>query len=65
MYVCGPAVTALCPPATAGVMAALDFVEPGDVIVIAAAGETSAAKLGDLWLYWAKRRAWRASCAMD
>lgn len=57
MVLCGPAVTALCPPGDLlAVMAALDFVEPGDVIVIAAVGETSAAKLGDLWLYWAKRR---------
>jgi 4-hydroxy-4-methyl-2-oxoglutarate aldolase len=56
MYVCGPAITALCPPGDLlAVMAALDYAKKGDVIVIAAGGETSAAKLGDLWLYWARR----------
>ncbi len=56
MYLCGPAVTALCPPGDLlAVMASLDFAKKGDVIVIAAGGETSAAKLGDLWLHWAKR----------
>ena len=56
MYVCGTAITALCPPGDLlAVMASLDFAKKGDVIVIAAGGETSAAKLGDLWLYWARR----------
>jgi 4-hydroxy-4-methyl-2-oxoglutarate aldolase len=56
MYVCGTAITALCHGGDLlAVMAALDFAQKGDVIVIAGAGETSAAKLGDLWLHWAKR----------
>jgi 4-hydroxy-4-methyl-2-oxoglutarate aldolase len=56
MYVCGPAVTALCAPGDLlAVMAILDFVKKGDVIVIAGAGEGLAAKLGDLWLHWANR----------
>ena len=56
MYVCGPAVTALCAPGDLlAVMAILDFVKKGDVIVIAGAGEGLAAKLGDLWLHWAHR----------
>ena len=36
-------------------MAILDFAKKGDVIVIAAGAETNAAKIGDLWLHWAKR----------
>ncbi len=56
MYVCGPAVTVLCPPGDLiGVMAVLDFVEKGDVIVIAGGNDTLAAKLGDLWVHWARR----------
>ncbi|HZP85709.1 MAG TPA: 4-hydroxy-4-methyl-2-oxoglutarate aldolase [Burkholderiales bacterium] len=54
MYLCGPAVTAFCPPGDIlAVMATLDVAKKGDVIVIAGGGETSAAKLGDLWLHWA------------
>jgi regulator of RNase E activity RraA len=50
------AVTALCAPGDLlAVMAILDFVKKGDVIVIAGAGEGLAAKLGDLWLHWAHR----------
>jgi regulator of RNase E activity RraA len=56
MYVCGPAVTALCGPGDLlAVMAVLDFVKKGDVIVIAGGGDHLAAKLGDLWLHWARR----------
>ena len=56
MYLCGPAVTAYCPPGDIlAVMATLDFVKKGDVIVIAGGGDNLAAKLGDLWLLWAAR----------
>lgn len=56
MKLCGPAITALCPPGDIlAAMASLDFAKAGDVIVIAAGGETNAAKIGDLWLAWAKR----------
>jgi len=56
MYVCGPAVTALCGPGDIlAVMAVLDFVKRGDVVVIAGGNDRLAAKLGDLWLHWAQR----------
>jgi 4-hydroxy-4-methyl-2-oxoglutarate aldolase len=56
MYVCGTAITAQCSGGDLlAVMAALDYAQQGDVIVITAGSDTSAAKLGDLWLYWAKR----------
>jgi regulator of RNase E activity RraA len=56
MYCCGPAVTALCSPGDLlAVMAILDFVKKGDVVVIAGGGDLLAAKLGDLWLHWARR----------
>jgi regulator of RNase E activity RraA len=56
MKMCGPAVTALCPPGDIlAAMAALDFVKKGDVIVIAGGGDTLEAKIGDLWLHWAHR----------
>ena len=56
MYLCGPAVTAYCPPGDIlAVMATLDFVKKGDVIVVAGGGDNLAAKLGDLWLLWAAR----------
>jgi regulator of RNase E activity RraA len=56
MKMCGPAVTALCPPGDIlACMAALDFVKKGDVIVIAGGGDTLEAKIGDLWLHWAHR----------
>jgi 4-hydroxy-4-methyl-2-oxoglutarate aldolase len=56
MKLCGPAVTAFCSPGDIlAAMAILDFVRKGDVIVIAAGAETNAAKVGDLWLHWAKR----------
>lgn len=56
MYVCGPAVTAFCQPGDIlAVMASLDYAQKGDVIVIAGGGDSLAAKLGDLWLYWAAK----------
>jgi 4-hydroxy-4-methyl-2-oxoglutarate aldolase len=56
MRFCGPAVTAFCGPMdNLAAMAVLDFVARGDVIVIAATGDTTAATIGDLWAFWAKR----------
>ena len=56
MKLCGPAITAFCSPGDIlAAMAILDFARKGDVIVIAAGAETNAAKIGDLWLHWAKR----------
>lgn len=56
MQFCGTAVTALCGPMdNLAAMAVLDFVKPGDVIVIAAAGDEFAAIIGDLWAIWAKQ----------
>jgi 4-hydroxy-4-methyl-2-oxoglutarate aldolase len=56
MRFCGTAVTAFCGPMdNLAAMAILDYVQPGDVIVIAAAGDESAATIGDLWAFWAKR----------
>lgn len=56
MQLCGPAITAFCSPGDIlAAMAILDFAKKGDVIVIAAGAETNAAKIGDLWLHWAKR----------
>jgi 4-hydroxy-4-methyl-2-oxoglutarate aldolase len=56
MQLCGPAITAFCSPGDIlAAMAVLDFAKKGDVIVIAAGAETNAAKIGDLWLHWAKR----------
>jgi len=56
MKLCGPAITAFCSPGDIlAAMAILDFAKKGDVIVIAAGAETNAAKIGDLWLHWAKR----------
>jgi regulator of RNase E activity RraA len=36
-------------------MASLDYARKGDVIVIAAKGDETAAVIGDRWAYWAKR----------
>lgn len=56
MRFCGPAVTAFCGPMdNLAAMAVLDFVAKGDVIVIATTGDTTAATIGDLWAFWAKR----------
>ena len=56
MSFCGPALTAKCGPGDIlAAMAILDYARKGDVIVIAAGGDVSAAKIGDLWLHWARR----------
>jgi len=56
MTLCGPALTAKCAPGDIlAAMAILDYAKKGDVIVIAAGGDVSAAKIGDLWLAWAAR----------
>lgn len=56
MKFCGTAVTALCGPMdNLAAMASLDFIEPGDVIVISAGGDDHAAIIGDLWAMWARR----------
>ncbi len=52
----GTAVTAFCGPMdNLAAMASLDFVSPGDVLVLATGSNLSAAVVGDLWLHWAKR----------
>jgi 4-hydroxy-4-methyl-2-oxoglutarate aldolase len=57
MRFCGPAVTAFCAPMDIlAAMASLDFVKPGDVIVIGTAGNRTAATVGDLWLAGAKKK---------
>jgi 4-hydroxy-4-methyl-2-oxoglutarate aldolase len=56
MRFCGTAVTAYCGPMdNLAAMAVLDFLRPGDVIVIASGGNDTAAVIGDLWALWAKR----------
>jgi 4-hydroxy-4-methyl-2-oxoglutarate aldolase len=56
MRFCGPAVTAFCGPMdTLAAMAILDFVAPGDVIMIACGGNETAAVIGDLWAFSARR----------
>jgi 4-hydroxy-4-methyl-2-oxoglutarate aldolase len=56
MRFCGAAVTAFCAPMdNLAAMAVLDFAKKGDVIVIGTAGSRTAATIGDLWAYWAKR----------
>ncbi len=56
MRFCGPAVTAFCGPMdNLAAMAILDFVSKGDVIVIATTGDRTAATIGDLWAFWARR----------
>jgi 4-hydroxy-4-methyl-2-oxoglutarate aldolase len=53
----GVAVTAACPPMdNLAVMAALDFVQAGDVIVVGTDGQEAAGIIGDLWAMGAKRR---------
>jgi 4-hydroxy-4-methyl-2-oxoglutarate aldolase len=57
MSFCGTAVTALCPPMdNLAVMAALDFVQPGDVIVVGTQSAEAAGIIGDLWAFGAKAR---------
>lgn len=56
MRFCGSAVTAYCGPMdNLAAMAVLDFLQAGDVIVIASGGNDTAAVIGDLWAIWAKR----------
>ncbi len=52
----GPAITAFCGPMdNLAAMAILDFAKKGDVIVIATSGDETAATIGDLWAFWAKK----------
>ena len=52
----GPAITAYCGPMdNLAAMAMLDFAKKGDVIVIATSGDDTAATIGDLWAFWAKK----------
>jgi len=52
----GPAITAFCGPMdNLAAMAILDFAKKGDVIVIATSGNDTAATVGDLWAFWAKK----------
>ena len=54
--ICGPALTCYCAPTDLlAAMAALDYARKGDVIVIAAGGDETAAVVGDRWAYWAKK----------
>ena len=56
MVICGPALTCLCSPTdNLAAMAALDFARKGDIIVIAAKNDESAAVIGDRWALWAKK----------
>lgn len=56
MRFCGSAITAYCGPMdNLAAMAILDFARKGDVIVIATTGDKTAAAIGDLWAYWAKK----------
>lgn len=53
----GSAVTAFCPPMdNLAVMAALDYVQPGDVLVVGAQFSEAAGMIGDLWAMGAKAR---------
>ena len=52
----GSAITAYCGPIdNLAAMAILDFAKKGDVIVIATTGDDTAATIGDLWAFWAKK----------
>ncbi len=56
MTLCGPALTCLCSPTdNLAAMAALDYAKKGDIIVIAAKNDESAAVIGDRWALWAKK----------
>ncbi len=56
MKICGPALTCLCSPTdNLAAMAVLDFARKGDVIVIAAKNDQSAAVIGDRWALWARK----------
>jgi 4-hydroxy-4-methyl-2-oxoglutarate aldolase len=52
----GSAITAYCGPMdNLAAMAILDFAKKGDVIIIATTGDDTAATIGDLWAFWAKK----------
>lgn len=52
----GSAITAFCGPMdNLAAMAILDFAKKGDVIMIATTGDDTAATIGDLWAFWAKK----------
>ncbi len=52
----GSAITAYWGPMdNLAAMAVLDFARPGDVIMIATTGDDTAATIGDLWAFWAKK----------
>lgn len=52
----GVAVTAYCGPTdNLAAMAILDFVKPGDVIIIATTGDENAAVIGDHWAAYARK----------
>lgn len=52
----GSAITAYCGPMdNLAAMAILDFAKKGDVIVIATTGDDTAATIGDLWAFWARK----------
>ncbi len=52
----GSAITAYCGPMdNLAAMAILDFAKKGDVIMIATTGDHTAATIGDLWAFWAKK----------
>jgi 4-hydroxy-4-methyl-2-oxoglutarate aldolase len=52
----GSAITAYCGPMdNLAAMAVLDFARKGDVIIIATTGDETAATIGDLWAFWAKK----------
>lgn len=56
MKICGPALTCFCSPGdNLAAMAVLDFARKGDIIVIAAKNDQSAAVIGDRWAMWAKK----------
>ena len=56
MKICGPALTCFCSPTdNLAAMAVLDFARKGDIIVIAAKNDQSAAVIGDRWALWAQK----------
>ena len=56
MKICGPALTCFCSPTdNLAAMAVLDFARKGDIIVIAAKNDQSAAVIGDRWALWARK----------
>ena len=56
MKICGPALTCFCSPTdNLAAMAVLDFARKGDIIMIAAKNDQSAAVIGDRWALWAQK----------